>query len=256
MDDATLARLENDNMAHWLRISCGQVAGSVVQTEGGVTAFGTGLPIPLFNQIVVTADDATDTGMVAAIRALRTRGSSFYLVLRRGTDDRFAGLAIDLGLSHVDFVLPGMALHPIARDHPGVPKDHEIRRIVDAAGLDDHVVTLAEAFEIPEPIVRPWIGEELWHRDGCAVYVGYTDGRPVTTGFGVRSGTTIGVYNIATLEPARRRGYGAAMTARVVADGAAEGCDVAILQASEMGRPIYERLGFRTVIGRDVYRGD
>ena len=91
MDDATLARLENDNMAHWLRISCGQVAGSVVQTEGGVTAFGTGLPIPLFNQIVVTADDATDAGMVTAIRALRTRGSSFYLVLRRGTDDRFAG---------------------------------------------------------------------------------------------------------------------------------------------------------------------
>jgi predicted GNAT family acetyltransferase len=77
----------------------------------------------------------------------------------------------------------------------------------------------------------------------------------VTTGFGVRTGNTIGVYNIATLEMARRRGYGAAMTARVVADGAADGCDVAILQASEMGRPIYERLGFRTVIGRDVYRG-
>jgi GNAT superfamily N-acetyltransferase len=254
VDDALFARLENDNMAEWLRICCRQVPGSLVQTEGGVTAFGTGLPIPLFNQVVVTAADATDAGMDAAIRALQARGAPFYLVLRRGIDDHFGSLAIDLGLAQVADLLPGMAVSPIP-PAVDVPEGHEIRRIADAAGLDDHVRTLAEAFEIPEPIVRPWIGEELWRRNGCAVYVGYSDGQPVTTGFGVRSGTTIGVYNIATLEPARRRGYGAAMTARVAADGAAEGCDVAILQASEMGRPIYERLGFRTVIGRDVYRG-
>jgi GNAT superfamily N-acetyltransferase len=257
VDDPTLALLENENMAAWLRVSCGQVPGSIVQTEGRVTAFGTGLPIALFNQVVVTADDATEAGMDAAIRALQTRGGPFYLVLRRGIDDRFGPIATTLGMTFEDGVVPGMALHPIppGGPGPGTPAGHEIRRITDAAGLDDHIRTLADGFEIPDPIVRPWIGEELWRRDGCAVYVGYTDGRPVTTGFGIRTGRTIGVYNIATVETARRHGYGAAMTARVVADGAAEGCDVAILQASEMGRPIYERLGFRTVIGRDVYRG-
>jgi len=257
VDGATLARLENENMAAWLRVFCGQVPGSLDQTEGGVTAFGTGLPIALFNQVVVIADDATEAGMDAAIRALQTRGSPFYLVLRRGIDDRFGPIATALGMTFEEGVLPGMALHPIppGGSSPGVPDGHEIRRINDAAGLDDHVGTLADGFGIPEPILRPWIGEELWQRDGCAVYVGYTDGQPVTTGFGIRTGRTIGVYNIATLETARRRGYGAAMTERVVADGAAAGCDVAILQASDMGRPIYERLGFRTVVGRDVYRG-
>jgi hypothetical protein len=39
----------------------------------------------------------------------------------------------------------------------------------------------------------------------------------------------------------------------VVADGVADGCDVAALQASEMGRPIYERLGFRTVVRYATY---
>jgi hypothetical protein len=38
------------------------------------------------------------------------------------------------------------------------------------------------------------------------------------------------------------------MTVRVALDGRAAGCDVAALQASEMGRPIYERLGYRTVV--------
>ena len=45
------------------------------------------------------------------------------------------------------------------------------------------------------------------------------------------------------------------MTARVAADGAAAGCRVAVLQPSEMGKPVYERLGFRTVSERIVYSG-
>lgn len=254
VDDATFARLENENMIEWLRVSCGQVADAVVRAEGGVIAFGSGLPLALFNQAVVSDDDATDAGMTAAVRALGQRGAPFYVVLRRGIDDRFGPVLKDLGLTLADGILPGMALHPIPAN-PGSPAGHDIRRIRDAAGLDDHVRTVVAGFEIPESIVRPWVGEDLWRREGCAVYVGYTDGHPVSSGLGVRSGRTIGVYNISTVETARRRGYGAAMTARVAADGAAAGCEVAILQASEMGRPVYERLGFRTVIGRDVYSG-
>ena len=43
------------------------------------------------------------------------------------------------------------------------------------------------------------------------------------------------------------------MTARITADGRANGCDVAILQASEMGLSVYERLGYRTVVEYDGY---
>ena len=83
--------------------------------------------------------------------------------------------------------------------------------------------------------------------------MGFAAGEPVVSGLGWRTGRTAGVYSIATVPSARRRGYGAAMTARVVADGVAAGCDVAALQASEMGRPIYERLGFRTVVRYVTY---
>ncbi|HEY8869615.1 MAG TPA: GNAT family N-acetyltransferase [Candidatus Limnocylindrales bacterium] len=83
--------------------------------------------------------------------------------------------------------------------------------------------------------------------------MGFADGEPVVSGMGWRTGRTVGVYSIATINSARRRGYGAAMTARVVADGVVAGCTVAARQASEMGRPIYKRLGFRTVVRYAAY---
>jgi hypothetical protein len=43
------------------------------------------------------------------------------------------------------------------------------------------------------------------------------------------------------------------MTAHVVADGSVTGCDVAAVQASEMGRPIYHRMGFRTPVRYATY---
>ncbi|MBI3746412.1 MAG: GNAT family N-acetyltransferase [Chloroflexi bacterium] len=145
-----------------------------------------------------------------------------------------------------------MAWHPLGPAGAGHgPPDlpgHEIRRVVDAAGLDDHLSTGAMGFGLPEAILRAVVVPALIDRPDTAIYVGYANGAPVSTGLGVRTGRTIGVYNIATVETARGRGYGAAMTRRVVDDGVSAGCDVAILQASQMGLPLYERLGFRTVV--------
>ena len=67
---------------------------------------------------------------------------------------------------------------------------------------------------------------ELLDRTECVVYVGYADG-PRCVGLGWRTGRTIGVRD-RDVPTVRRRGYGAAMTARVVTDGLAAGCDVAV----------------------------
>jgi ribosomal protein S18 acetylase RimI-like enzyme len=252
VDDVTLARLGHENMLEWLRLTFGRVPGAVISQDRGIGVFATGLPHPFFNQ-VVTDEGATDVELARAVEAIRRRGQRFYVVLRQPQDDRFGDLAQRLDLKHEADALPGMATEAIPDARPG-PAELRIHVVADAVGLEDHATALA-GFGLPAELVRPFLGDELWLLPDTTTYVGYVGGEPVVSGFGLRTGRAIGVFSIATLPAARRRGYGEAMTRRVLADGVASGCDVAVLQASSMGRPIYVRLGFRVVQSYAVFSG-
>ncbi len=254
LDDLDLARRVHENyVATWVLAGACMEGGRVEQL-GGATMVSTGLPLLLFNQVFVVDGEATREQTAASIRVavamLRDSDRRFAVTLRHGLDDAYLPAVTELGLGPLDVSpwMPGMALHPVPV--PGgvpLPAGHEIRPAVDAQGLSDHADVLAAGFGMPREWAAAFAIEALRRTPGITFYVGYQDGVAVTSGLGARTGRTIGVYNIATVEAARRRGLGAAMTMRIVDDGAAAGCDVAILQASEMGLPVYERLGFRTV---------
>ncbi|HSJ49952.1 MAG TPA: GNAT family N-acetyltransferase [Actinomycetota bacterium] len=80
--------------------------------------------------------------------------------------------------------------------------------------------------------------------DRLRVWVGRVDGRPVSTSMAYVGDGFVGVYCVATAADARGRGYGEALTWAATRSRP----DLpATLQASSMGRPVYERMGFRTV---------
>ena len=79
------------------------------------------------------------------------------------------------------------------------------------------------------------------------------DGEAVGAGSVFMTGTTAGIYNIATTPSARRRGIGYAVTARLMNVARARGCTEAVLMASALGRPTYERLGFVEVCQTPQY---
>jgi GNAT superfamily N-acetyltransferase len=54
-----------------------------------------------------------------------------------------------------------------------------------------------------------------------------------------------GVFNVSTLEHARRRGLGTALTARLVKDARERGCSTASLQSTAMAERVYAAVGFR-----------
>jgi len=78
------------------------------------------------------------------------------------------------------------------------------------------------------------------------------DGRPAATALGCLDGEVLGIYNVATVPDARRRGLGLAATLAILRDGAARGARLAVLESTADGLPLYHRLGFREVGRFDV----
>lgn len=257
MTDTATAALEHENWIAYLTGVASCHARTTVARSGGVLTLLTGLPMDWFNQILIEDEHTTPAAMLDAVDQARTRGIDFVVRLRHGIDNRFIPTLIQAGLGAQppETATPGMVAFPIDREvikRQAVP-GLDIRRVTDAAGIDAHRQTATAGFGADPALAQGNVCAGLLGWPECVIYVGYADGGPVVSGLGWRTGRTIGVYSIATIPSARRRGYAAAMTARVVADGALAGCDAAALQASEMGRPIYERLGFRTVINYDAY---
>jgi ribosomal protein S18 acetylase RimI-like enzyme len=70
------------------------------------------------------------------------------------------------------------------------------------------------------------------------------DGRPVATALGLLAGEGIVIVNVATVPDARGRGIGRAVTLAAMHAGADAGATIAVLQSTEMGHGVYQRLGF------------
>jgi GNAT superfamily N-acetyltransferase len=67
----------------------------------------------------------------------------------------------------------------------------------------------------------------------------------VATAIAFDHGGDCGIYNMSTLETARRQGLGTALTARHVHDAAQRGCSTASLQSTAMAERVYAAVGFR-----------
>ena len=90
--------------------------------------------------------------------------------------------------------------------------------------------------------------------DAFHVVVGYLDGEAVAAGIGYDHDGDCGIYNVGTLERARRRGIGTAVTQALVYDARERGCGTASLQSTPMAEGAYAAVGFRD-LGRILEYG-
>lgn len=129
---------------------------------------------------------------------------------------------------------------------PQRPAELTIADLSDEAALEVFERTLVECF--PDTSMQPYKWGSFL--DGRALggatrfYTGFVDGEPVATAAGhVSAGVNL-VEMVSTAPSARGRGYGAALT---WAASTVDPSLPAVLISSDLGRPVYEGLGYHAV---------
>jgi len=145
---------------------------------------------------------------------------------------------------------PGMALE--LRDlaaRPSVPEGLKIQRVATTKELTESCEVFAANWEPPDPAVMEFFtrcSAALLKADSpMRIFVAYLDGQPAATSEVLLGGRVAGLYGVATKRKFRGRGIGSAISWAAADHARRHGIATMVLQASEAGRRVYSRLGFR-----------
>ncbi|MGZ4128119.1 MAG: GNAT family N-acetyltransferase [Actinomycetota bacterium] len=217
----------------------------------GILAGATGGAVAYCNQAVVF-DEPRDPNraLSAAVAYFQERSLPFMVQVPDGSSvAAVAGEHTLVGAARVPF----MVLDEIDDSSWRTPpEDLEIRRIgpEDMGDLDR---ILTESFGMPLESVRAFALDRLISDDAVHMFIGRFDGTAVTTATSIVSGDAAGVFQVGTLEHHRGKGLGNVMTGHAIKAAAARGARISYLQASPMGFPIYEKMGFKTVLWHTMF---
>jgi len=238
MSDPRVAPVEDNLLAFFASVSVMPMFRPDPATD--VRAVHSDVPFPMFNAVVGArfGDDARHRTAEVADSFIEAGLPWMWWVTPSHTSPELEAVLAERGLEHED--VPGM--YADLGDAPPAPEVAGLRieEATDTAGFVDVMVA---GFGLPELLREP-LAEVMGRFSDAINLVGSLDGVPVACGTAYLTGTTAGLYNIATLEAARGRGIGYAVTLELCHRARTAGAEHAVLHSSESGRPVYERAGF------------
>ena len=136
-----------------------------------------------------------------------------------------------------------------------VPNGLRIVVVEDEEMLRKWIHVASVGFGIPHDVENIWY--EFFAEAACdrpfRTYLALLNNEPVGTSQLFTSAGVAGIYNVTCLPEARGQGIGAAITLAPLFEARELGYRVGILQASSMGRRVYQRLGFQDFGKLSVY---
>jgi hypothetical protein len=229
------------------------IDGHAVSEHDGVVVAWSGLADPELSAATV-GREPTDplAALEAAEREFADHGGTLGLDVERGrhtsVDDALRRFGLDVVVTR-----PAMAVDVAGVSAPSPPSGVRFRG-AQQGDLAAMARVESDAFDTDPDVARRMIAPGVLEHPRSRSYVATLDGDVVATTYVYEHGRALGVFGVGVLSAARRRGIGTGITAYAVRDAAeAFGGDVAWLQPSEMGRPVYERMGFEGVSTWDVW---
>ncbi|MCB0116764.1 MAG: GNAT family N-acetyltransferase [Caldilineaceae bacterium] len=138
------------------------------------------------------------------------------------------------------------ALNDLSTEAP--PDGFSVRIVDSSAMMADWSRVSAAGFETGLDVCKVYhdaYAQHLPSADNNAVHlIGYHGDEPVTSSTLLVAGGIAGIYDISTPPEHRRRGFGSAITVATLNLARAKGQRHVCCMASDMGLPIYQRLGF------------
>lgn len=212
---------------------------------------------PWFNGVLSSQPPADDSGelvrdTLAYFQSQAIRGFTWWLAPHLEPASWSAHL-LPHGFIYNDST-PGMAIDLDNLPSP-VRNSLTIQRVEDQRTLAVWADIFSEGYGIPDtmrPAFRALIGSL-----GCDLsfrhYLGWLNDQPVATSTLFVGAGVAGIYNVATLAEARGQGVGSAMTLTPLYKALDLGYRAGVLQSSEMGYPVYQRLGFQKLCQIDHF---
>lgn len=138
------------------------------------------------------------------------------------------------------------------------PPELNVRIARDETGWRAWSQAMALAWEFPPTAQK---GIEAWYNllrladpETMLAYYALLGDQPAAVSLLFLSEGVAGIYAVATVPSARRKGIGARITLLPLLEARARGYHFGVLQASEMGQPVYRSLGFREYCRIQSYR--
>lgn len=159
------------------------------------------------------------------------------------------------GLKHLS-AYPGMALDLSNLSSRACPSELEIIRVEDRAALESWLRIGAIGFHIPIELVAELLPLEEsfgFESDRYTRYLALWRKTPVATSALYLDAGVAGIYFVATLPEARGKGFATQAVQTALEDAQKRGYQVAILQSSDLGKSVYQRIGFQECCPIEIY---
>jgi hypothetical protein len=191
------------------------------------------------------------------IQGMKDRGLPFTWMLNASATSTDVGnRLLAEGLQPVS--MPEMWVSLNRLEPPPTDQDRiEVREVTGPADLAVWAETLSRASGVPPIIAKCFASaaQKIGLGPGSPFrpFLAMLDGKPAGTSSLMTSVGVAGVYNVGTVEEARRNGVGAAATYAALIAGRDSGLSTGILFASAMGLPVYRKMGFSSVGDMTMY---